>query len=364
MSLPRSSIHTIGTFTCILGLYNIWLLHYWTFEFEASIRPLIIATSAFNDTVKSNFRYQKDQYFLRSSQVHDAQFGLSSSPSRFLTTQTGCRIARWFYPTGHNRKKYRDCIHQPRSKRLTQERARKVKDYDTIYCVFTKLQEFVDTLLDEITSDVIIISGQIQYVPPVANGTIDKLLNNDHVLHWFCQNIPVYGGRNPRHPKISPFPYGLKEVVHKPNPQLDAYERVFRRRFHKSTLIYAGYLAPLPKRVHVPILNTSQLEPEAYFSLMAEAAYILSPNGDRPECYRHYEALGLGTVPVTGLDPFFFRHLVSGPVIFETTDWDLTLLLGSLDPSPLVNRNLIFEEYWVDYLDSTMKRSLNWWGRD
>lgn len=362
MKFHRRSIRLLRTFTWILGFSNMLLLQYWTFHFHASLLSAPFVTeNGFRDNRGVEFHDEKHPEIHQSSAVDDRHIRQFGSPIRLLTTQTGCRIARWFYPTSHNQKQYRDCVHQPRSKRLTPERATLVKDYDTIYCVFTKLQEFVDNLLDEITADIVVISGQIQIVPAVSEHTIEKLLNHEHVLHWFCQNIPVYGGRNTSHPKLSPFPYGLKEVVHKPNPQLDAYKRIFRRRFHKTELIFAGYLAPSPLRVHVPIVNESKLEPEAYFTLMAKSIYTLSPNGDRPECYRHYEALGLGTVPITGLDSLFFRHLEVGPVVFGTTDWNLTLIRENLDPRPSVNRNLILEEYWLGYAESAVHRSLNWW---
>lgn len=86
---------------------------------------------------------------------------------------------------------------------------------------------------------------------------------------------------------------------------------------------------------------------------------LVSPDGDGPDCYRHYEALGFGTVPITELDPFLYRHLSYAPVIYNNTDWNLTSLKAKLDPNPSVNRNLIWEEFWIDYVDSTVNLDLN-----
>jgi hypothetical protein len=96
---------------------------------------------------------------------------------------------------------------------------------------------------------------------------------------------------------------------------------------------------------------------------MANSTYIFSPNGDRPECYRHYEAIGIGTVPITELDPFFFRHLgngPNGPVIFGNKIWNLTVLANELDPKPLVKRGMIREDYWMDWVDGVVGFRLNW----
>jgi hypothetical protein len=292
---------------------------------------------------------------------------LVSLGPHFLTTQSGCRIARWFYSTGHNLKKYRDCSRQSRKLKLLRD-THLLNPNDTIYVTFTKLEEFVETVLNNITVDVVILSGQIQIAPTLPFETIDKLLSHPHVIHWFCQNIPMYGGKDPHHPKVSPFPYGLKEVVHKPelNEALEVYKKEFLRTLldgskEKTRIVYAGYLRSLPERASIPAEGASPLEPTEFFERMVNAAYILSPNGDRPECYRHYEAIGLGTVPITQLDPVLFRHLQEGPVIYNNTNWNLTSLGLQLSPSPKVNRNLVFEEYWIEYIDWTVGRSLTWW---
>ena len=96
-----------------------------------------------------------------------------------------------------------------------------------------------------------------------------------------------------------------------------------------------------------------RLLPIHYFTNIYNSRYILSPNGDRPECFRHYEALGLGTVPITELDSKLglFRHLLDGPVIYDNRAWNVTLLGQTLDPYPIVNRNLIREDYWMNWME-------------
>jgi hypothetical protein len=88
---------------------------------------------------------------------------------------------------------------------------------------------------------------------------------------------------------------------------------------------------------------------------------VLSPNGDRPECYRHYEALGVGTVPITELDPLLYRHLKDGPVIFNNVDWNLTRMEESLPRPPLsVNPRQVYEEFWMEYAEGVVGRPLRW----
>jgi hypothetical protein len=301
---------------------------------------------------------------------------LVSMGHHFLTTLSGCRMARWIYPANHDMPMFRDCENYSAGKVLNNTSMERLEHNDTIYVTFIALEEFVNHKLDKITKDVVIISGQFQRTRMVPNHVIVKLLNNPHVIQWFCQNLPYYGGVDPFHPKISPFPYGLKEVAHNPalNRPLEAYKQVFFQNLMiqdpnvgRSKMVYAGplRLRKLPSRASIPTEVSRRLAPKQFFQNIANSTYILSPNGDRPECYRHYEALGLGTVPITELDPVLFRHLEAGhSVIFNNTNWNLTTLESQLNPQPTVNRNLIFEEYWIEYVDVTVGRSLRWWDSD
>mmetsp|Transcript_4405 Transcript_4405/g.10121 ORF Transcript_4405/g.10121 Transcript_4405/m.10121 type:complete len:106 (-) Transcript_4405:1206-1523(-) len=76
------------------------------------------------------------------------------------------------------------------------------------------------------------------------------------------------------------------------------------------------------------------------------------------ECI-YEEALGMGTKPITELDPFLYRHFGSN-VVYNTSDWNLTALNMTLDPKPVVNRNLVREAYWMEWANSEAGVSLSW----
>jgi len=273
----------------------------------------------------------------------------------FLTTHSGCRICKWLYSQENNtRSSFKECKGQPPDLQLRRHRVHQhLRENDTIFVPFTAIQQFVDEILNEILVNVVIISGQTHNVPKVSDDTIDTLLNHPRVLHWFCQNLPIYGGSYQKyhHRKISPFPYGLKETGKQGELIFESYKRVYFKNLYdnnntntnsttvagtatavthdkkkRKTLVYAGPLGKTnPARGSIP-QSKQRLHPEAYFTKMAESQYILSPNGDRPDCHRHYEALGLGTIPITELDPVLFRHLAGGPVVFGNEDWRMRSL--------------------------------------
>ena len=75
--------------------------------------------------------------------------------------------------------------------------------------------------------------------------------------------------------------------------------------------------------------------------------------------YIDAEAIGMGTKPITELDPYLYRHFGSN-VVYNTSDWNLTALNMTLDPHPSVNRNLVREAYWMEWANSEAGVGLTW----
>ncbi|KAG7339084.1 hypothetical protein IV203_025814 [Nitzschia inconspicua] len=322
---------------------------------------------------------------------------LISLGPHFLTTVSGCRMARWVYPTTTRKNRYRDCQGAPKDKMLVPRHRTfdYLRPFDTIYVTIQKLPSFVETVLPFLQTDVVIMSGQVYKMPSLEDSVVHRLIHHPRIVRWFCQNLDIHV-QPQRHnsSKVSPFPYGLKETTHKHHATdqeaLQAYRDVFFRSLRSSRRprvrseqpsckIFVGYLHPWPERVSKKIPGTDalalpQLKPVDYYQQLSRHDFVLSPNGDRPECYRHYEALGLGVIPITELDRAYYGHLQDGPVIYETTDWNITHLEGfcckwnveqrrGLSLGGTV-RNMILEEYWMEYVEGQVGMSLQWWDRE
>ncbi|KAI2508400.1 hypothetical protein MHU86_6074 [Fragilaria crotonensis] len=154
--------------------------------------------------------------------------------------------------------------------------------------------------------------------------------------------------------------------------RLKIYVEAFYRHQHdtpdsKTYGIMQGYLSNTnAKRSNVP--SGPKLQYTEYCEEIASHQFILSPDGDRPECYRTYEAIGMGTVPITELSASLYRHLQPAPVLYETYDWNLTETQAmerlGVAHFPTVNRMLVLEEYWLDYVQREMGgRELRWFDR-
>jgi hypothetical protein len=111
---------------------------------------------------------------------------------------------------------------------------------------------------------------------------------------------------------MSPLPFGLKQGgIHNVNTAKD-YREVFVQHLlsNKTEFLCMGFLAQTSEsRQNVPAAK-KRVPMSEYLDGIARAQYILSPSGMKPECYRHYyEAIGLGTIPITEMNQSFAWHL-------------------------------------------------------
>ena len=68
-------------------------------------------------------------------------------------------------------------------------------------------------------------------------------------------------------------------------------------------------------RIHVP-QGTSLPNAGDFYDRLAVSQYVSSPRGDRPDCFRHLEAIGLGCVPISNIPWFFFKDLYGSSMLF------------------------------------------------
>jgi hypothetical protein len=279
-----------------------------------------------------------------------------------LTVHTGCSIATWSYQgMRHNYRPLNDCRQHAKNAEalrahvVTPESAPLVQKYDSIYVPIVKLEHFVNKTLPYIQNKFVLLSGQNSLPPEsIPRRVYDVIIQHSFIVKWFLQNLPIHAN-DPHAPKLVPFPYG----VHPTQPAALLAE--MKKNITKNNFIYLSWFRKsnnMDARRDIP--NGEQVDTDEYLLRMHQSSYVLSPDGDRPECHRHYEAIALGTMPITSLDPHLYRHL-KGNVVFDEHQWNLTELEARLPRKPEVNQRLIFEEYWMEYVEREVGRPMRWW---
>ena len=315
---------------------------------------------------------------------HNPQYFTNEAPiiplirrMNLANVHMGCRIAAWVYEG--NRSKYRrlnEC------QQAFAEGATKVEDkvivdldliqpHNTIFVPILNLEQFVNSTLDKITVPFVLLSGQTIKVDVFPKAVFQAVVEHAMVQAWFLQNLDVFAAYDPFHAKLHPWPYGIHWLDHiRLLPEMikafgeESTSLRQQRGPARDKFIYLSYFTvENNKEAREKVPNGVKVNESVYYSNLHTSHYVTSPAGDRPDCYRHYEAIAMGCVPITDLDPVLYRHLAPGPVIFgpRQDTWNLTQLEEELPRNQKVNRRLIFSEYWIEYVERIVGRTLRWW---
>ena len=216
---------------------------------------------------------------------------------------------------------------------------------DIIYVQFNYFDKFCREILPRVRVKIILITGQL-HIPQIQKSDLtESIINNENVVYWISQN-PIY--RTQDHNKYIAFPYGIK---HK---SLAKYLRVFNRYpYIKENTVALGYInqGTHPDRKRLP--NPNKQKRMGYYRHISHSKFFISPRGDRDDTHRHYECIGLGTLPISDLNRNLYEQLFGDNMIYKDID-DCVAIANSLhypeSEYKEPNRNFVTMEYWKEYL--------------
>jgi hypothetical protein len=165
-----------------------------------------------------------------------------------------------------------------------------INDYDVIYVECILFDLFVDEMLPKINRKIILITGAYSYSQILKSSKTDYILNHSNILLWISQN-PVYIN----HPRYVPFPYGIAPY------NLEKYARQLLFSVDKTkhiTFLPINNATNECRKIlpELPVMDTRE-----FYENISASEFVISPIGDRDDCYRHYECIGLGTIPISNV---------------------------------------------------------------
>lgn len=214
-------------------------------------------------------------------------------------------------------------------------------------------RKFVTDCLPFLQRRMILITGQWHLPALEENADTMLTLRNPLVYHWFAQN-PVVA-----HEKLSALPYGVK------HENLGAFQLELKTPALKSITLVNLPLSP----THVdrePLIDesTSKDSMDVYYRKLKSARYVISPMGDRPDTYRHWEAIGLATVPICNC-PLTLKLLFLDGMLLAEPDAMVRLLKSSKRLSNVsridlsTTQNLLAVGYWKARITDMKGMALN-----
>ena len=132
-------------------------------------------------------------------------------------------------------------------------------------------------------------------------------LDDPKLLHWYTTNLTC------RHPKASAIPIGilnqransdnhrdLIELMARPTPKADRVYLNFHIGGSTEKAEYRAHRQAIHDRFSDCswVTDAGRVPPRQYLEEMAAHRFIISPPGHGPDCYRHWEAMYLGSIPV------------------------------------------------------------------
>jgi hypothetical protein len=256
--------------------------------------------------------------------------------------------------------------------------------------IYVKADEVINFVIPDYKF--ILITGDSDAtVPDDMSEKANEILQNPNLVHWFAQNLAI------RHPKMSPIPIGLDYRTAKQNknkigllgpnyqilnkvelgPKIKPKEQeqfildLPKKPYYERELkIYCNFLHSIRGRYgvidrrqaldqisHDLIAFEKELVPQNYtFINMTKYTFVLSPLGCGLDCYRTWEALILGCIPIvkTSILDDLYKDL---PVLIvqEWSDVNQELLEKTVQEfkTKKFNYDKLTLKYWTSQIYAT-----------
>ncbi len=233
-------------------------------------------------------------------------------------------------------------------------------------CIFVKtdyIEDFFSKIHPFIKYPYVLITHDSDY-PAIKSKGCQKYLNDKKLVAWFAIHV------NYIHPKLHPIPIGIGYSDNKPctRSQLQNSRRLMNLCKKKHLLYLRINPTEHKERSYVSQLfsdkpfcyNPGRKPWELYIQDVARSKFVLSPRGNGLDCFRTWESLYMGSIPIvkrSKMDSVFKGLPVL--IIDEWTDLTEKFLkkkyiemkkkkysLGKLDP-----------QYWKALINSYKKKA-------
>jgi hypothetical protein len=205
-----------------------------------------------------------------------------------------------------------------------------------------------------VTRDFVLVTSKWHLPGLAETGAAKKILRSPHLLIWYSTN-QVFSSLG-----IRPFPYGVSHEAAWQIWRRMVLPRLARRR--SGILIPNAtqhpHLSgrPLAIRKSLAPMMEPQVSLPRYLAAMGRSLYVISPPGDRPDTYRHWEALAMGAAPILVVEPFLQdllgRHAVFCDDLLDACQGRIEL--GKTRPAP----SLATLAYWKARIKSETRQVL------
>ncbi|MCX5922224.1 MAG: hypothetical protein NTX86_02760 [Candidatus Dependentiae bacterium] len=187
-----------------------------------------------------------------------------------------------------------------------------IHDGDIIFVRSNLIPYFFDVVHPLLQAHYILISHN-EDSPAIRN--YENFLDDEKLIAWFAMNVEI----THRHPKLHLIPIGIANSYW-PFGNVEILDEVTKKlpNIQKQHLLYINFYLEDTRASRIPIYKLFLNKPWAYrrygrpwneyLEDLVSSLFVLSPHGNGLDCYRTWEALLMGSIPVvktSSLDPLY-----------------------------------------------------------
>lgn len=214
----------------------------------------------------------------------------------------------------------------------------------SIYVCSSAIHHFINNMLPLIDFSFILVSGDSDDIMPqelLDNTSYNKLLNNNKLIHWFCQNMTL------DHYKITRLPIGLDyhTLTQKPlwGPISNCYDQekmliMIKEKsvpfWNRNIKCYGNFQFNIQSKLGYDrndAFNNINKDLMYYeekpvsrlitWNKQKDFAFVICPHGGGLDCHRNWEALCLGCIPIVKTSKI--DNLYKDLPVLIINDWDI-----------------------------------------
>ena len=226
---------------------------------------------------------------------------------------------------------------------LPLEKIKTIKN-PTIYVFSSAILHFINTMLPLIDFSFILVSGDCDETIPdeiLTSNDFNKLLSDQRLIHWFCQNMTI------DHYKITRMPIGLdyhtlttvplwgpisscehqeKMLLMIKNKSVPFWNRNIKcyANFHFTMNTKLGYdRKDAFKKINKDLVyyEENKVTRLITWNKQKDYAFVICPHGGGLDCHRNWEALCLGCIPIVKTSSL--DNLYKDLPVLIVKDWEI-----------------------------------------
>ena len=265
------------------------------------------------------------------------------------------KLSSYPYVCGNAFREYCDFVYDNQS---TINNPSEIQPGNTVFVKTVRLEQFFKKIHPSIQHPYILITHNHDHSIP---GKYAKYLDEDKLIAWFGINV-----ENHVHPKLHPIPIGIMSARQK-----DHYVEIIDSiRAHipnipKSIVLYMNFSISTNSQEQGKVFDLFIRQPwckhvektifQNYANDVSQSKFVLSPRGIGIDCYRTWEAILLGSIPIvktSSLDRLFDDL----PVLI-VEDWSaVSLELLDQKYAEMILKTYrtekLYSDYWLKLIDS------------